>query len=150
MAEVTERPSLTIVRKFNAAPERLWHAFTNPQALKQWMAPSDAYSVPIAEVDLRVGGRFRIVMQSPDGERHDVSGEYCEVSPSRKLVFTWAWKSTPERESRVTLQLHAADGGTELTLKHEQFADAEARDRHNAGWIGCIARLERLLTSTNA
>jgi uncharacterized protein YndB with AHSA1/START domain len=145
MAEVTEKPSLTIVRQFNAAPERVWHALTDPQALKLWMGPSDAFSVPVAECDVRVGGRYRLVMKAPDGEMHDVSGVYREVVPNRKLVYTWAWKSTPERESLVTLRLRAAGGGTELTLTHEQFFDAEARDRHSAGWTGCIARLERLL-----
>ena len=145
MAEVIEKPSLTIVRKFSASPEEVWNALTQPQALKQWMGPSDAFSVPIAEADVRVGGRYHIVMQAPDGELHDVSGEYREVVPNRKLVYTWAWKSTPERESLVTLDLSAAGAGTELTLKHERFADVEARNRHNEGWTGCIARLGRLL-----
>lgn len=150
MAEVKERPSLRIVRRFDAAPERVWHAWTDPQALRQWMAPSDAFACEVAEADVRVGGRYRIVMKSPDGELHDVSGVYREVVPPRRLVYTWAWKSTPERESRVTIELRAADGGTELTLLHEQFFDAEARDRHNAGWTGCIERLGTFLERANA
>ena len=150
MAEVKERPSLRIVRRFDAAPERVWHAWTDPQALRQWMAPSDAFSCEVAEADVRVGGRYRIVMKSPDGELHDVSGVYREVVPPRRLVYTWAWKSTPERESRVTIELRAADGGTELTLLHEQFFDAEACDRHNAGWTGCIERLGTFLERANA
>ena len=144
-AETKEKPTLSFVRKFSAAPEKVWRAWTDPQILKQWMAPSDAFSVPLAEADVRVGGRYRIVMKAPDGEEHDVSGVYREVVPNQKLVFTWAWKSTPERESLVTLQLRAEGGGTELTLRHEQFFDAAARDRHNEGWVGCIGRLERVL-----
>jgi len=140
-----ETLSLTLVRTFNAAPEKVWRALTQPEALKQWMGPSDAFTVPIADADVRVGGRYHIVMKSPDGEEHDVSGVYREVIRNRKLVFTWAWKSTPERESLVTLELSAAGGGTEFSLKHERFADAEARDKHQQVWTGCIARLERLL-----
>jgi len=111
--------------------------------LKKWMAPGDDFKIPVAEADLRVGGRYHIIMHAPDGQVHDVSGVYREVVANRKLVYTWAWKSTPERESVVTIELRAAGGGTELTLKHEQFADAEARDRHQQGWMGCFARLEK-------
>jgi len=110
--------------------------------LKRWMAPSDDFKIPVAEAELRVGGRYHIIMNAPDGQVHDVSGVYREIVPNKKLVYTWAWKSTPERESVVTIELRAAGGGTELTLKHEQFADAEARDRHQQGWMGCLARLE--------
>ena len=145
MATVNEAPSLTLVRKFASAPEKVWRALTQPEALKQWMGPSDEFSIPLAEADVRVGGRYHLIIKSPDGEEHDVSGVYREVVTNRRLVYTWAWKSTPERESIVTVELRAAGGGTELTLKHERFADAQARDRHEQGWNGCIARLERLL-----
>lgn len=145
MAEVKEKPSLSIVRRFNASPEKVWNAFTDPQALKQWMAPGGDFSNVLAEADVRVGGRYHIIMKAPDGELHDVSGVYREVVPNRKLVYTWAWKSTPERESLVTLQLQPVDQGTELTLRHEQFFDEPARDRHNQGWTACLARLDRLM-----
>lgn len=145
MATVKAKPSLTIVRKLKAAPEKVWRALTQPDALKQWMAPSADFRIPLAEADLRVGGRYHIVMKSPDGEEHDVSGAYREIAPNRKLAYTWAWKSTPERESIVTFELRATDGGTELTLRHEQLADEEARDKHEQGWAGCLARLERLV-----
>ncbi len=145
MATVTEKPSLTVVRKFKATPEKVWHALTQPEALKQWMAPDDAFNIPVAETDLRVGGRYHLIMQSPDGQEHDVSGIYRIVELNRKLAYTWAWKSTPERESLVTIELHAAGSGTELTLKHEQFADAEARDHHEQGWNGCLTRLEKFV-----
>ena len=145
MAAVKEKPSLTIVRRLKAGPEKVWRALTQPEALKQWMAPDDAFKVPVAETDVRVGGRYRIVMQSPDGEHHDVSGVYRTIEPNRKLVYTWAWKSTPERESLVTIELRAVGDSTELTLKHEQFADEEARDKHQHGWTGCLARLERFV-----
>lgn len=145
MDTVNETPSLTLVRKFKALPEKVWHALTQPAALRQWMGPSDEFSIPVAVADVHVGGRYRIVMKSPDGEEHDVSGIYREVMPNRRLVYTWAWKSTPERESLVTVELRAAGSGAELSLKHEQFADVEARDRHQQGWTGCLARLERFL-----
>ena len=138
-----ERPSLSIVRKYDAAPGKVWRAITEPEMLKKWMAPSDAFKVPVAEAELRVGGRYHIIMNAPDGQVHDVSGVYREIVPNKKLVYTWAWKSTPERQSVVTIELRAAGGGTELTLKHEQFFDEEARNHHEQGWNGCLARLEK-------
>jgi len=140
-----ERPSLALVRKLDAAPAKVWRALTEPEMLKRWMAPDAAFKIPVAEIELRVGGRYRIVMVSPDGEEHDVRGVYREIVPNRKLVHTWAWKSTPERESVVTMELRAAGSGTELTLTHEQFADEQARDKHQHGWTGCLAGLERFL-----
>jgi uncharacterized protein YndB with AHSA1/START domain len=150
MEAVRQKPSLSIVRRFDVEPAKVWRAWTQPEALTAWLAPSDAFSTRVLECDVRVGGRYRIVMRSPDGEDNDVSGVYREVATNRRLVFTWAWKSTPERESLVTVELRAADGGTELTLRHEEFADAEARDKHNQGWNACLGRLERLLASDAA
>ena len=143
-ARLTEKPLLTLTRNYPVAPEKLWRAWTTPEAMRRWFAPSDEFSVPVVEADVRVGGRYRIVMKAPDGEQHDVSGVYREVVPNRKLVFTWAWRSTPERESLVTVLLRAAGSGTELTLTHEQFFDEEARDKHQHGWIGCLGRLDKL------
>lgn len=96
----------------------------------------------LAEIDLRVGGRFRVAMRSADGDTHDVSGTYLEVEPNRKLVFSWAWRSTPERESRVTVRIEPDAQGCELVLLHEQFFDEAARDGHNHGWSGALVKLE--------
>jgi uncharacterized protein YndB with AHSA1/START domain len=144
-AKTKEQPSLSIVRKLDAGPAKVWRAITEPEMLKKWMAPSDAFKIPVAETDARVGGRYHIIMHAPDGQVHDVSGVYREIVPNKKLVYTWAWKSTPERQSVVTIELRAAGSGTELTLRHEQFADEAARDHHNQGWTGCLGRLERLV-----
>jgi uncharacterized protein YndB with AHSA1/START domain len=98
-----------------------------------------------AEMDVRDGGRFRIVMRTPEGEQHDVSGVFQEVVADEKLVYTWAWRSTPERESLVTLTLRGEGEGerTLLTLKHEQFADIAARDDHESGWNHVLDELVR-------
>ncbi len=144
-ADLKTKPSLSLVRSFKVAPAKVYRAWTDPQAMSRWFAPSDAFSIPHAEADVRVGGRYRIVMRAPDGEQHDVSGVYREVVPNEKLVFTWAWRSTPERESLVTVALRPAGGGTELTLTHEQFFDEEARDKHQHGWAACLGRLASAL-----
>src|SRR5258707_7526840 len=108
------KPSLTIKRHLNAPPAKVFAAWTDPEKVKGWMAPGEVKALH-AESDLRVGGRYRWVMQAPSGEEHDVSGVYREVVPNQKLVFTWAWKTTPERESLVTVLLKPDGDGTLLT-----------------------------------
>ena len=98
-----------------------------------------------AQTDVRVGGRYHVGFVTDDGERHDVSGVYREVVEHRKLVFTWAWRTTPERESLVTVVLEPSAGGTRLRFRHEQFFDETARDNHQRGWTGTFRRLERFL-----
>src|SRR5882757_6495389 len=146
MAATIEKTSLRLKRHYPVPVEKVFRAWTDPQALKLWFGPSDDGKILVSETDLRVGGRYRIVMQMPDGEEHRVGGVYREIVPNEKLVFTWAWESTPERESLVTVQFKPSGDATELVLTHEQFADSEARDKHQAGWNGCMDRLGRYLS----
>ncbi|CAG9272195.1 uncharacterized protein YndB with AHSA1/START domain [Paraburkholderia unamae] len=135
--------SLTIRRRINATAAKVYAAWTQPAQLMRWMQPLDNVCIH-AEADVRVGGRFRVIMRGPQGEEHDVSGTYLEVVPERKLVFTWAWRSTPEHESLVTVTLHADGVATDLMLKHERFFDEAARDSHNEGWTSAIDQLVAL------
>jgi uncharacterized protein YndB with AHSA1/START domain len=106
------------------------------------MGPGEFKTVR-ADVDLRVGGRYYIGMITPEGEAHDVGGVYREIIPNEKLVYSWAWKSTPERESLVTVTFKGDGDGTILTLTHEQFFDEAARDGHDRGWNGALVKLEK-------
>jgi uncharacterized protein YndB with AHSA1/START domain len=113
--------------------------------MKHWMGPSDDYVCDVTS-DLRVGGRYRIVMHGVGVESHRVGGVFEEIVPGRRLVYTWAWESTPDRVSRVTVEFMPREHGTELLLTHERFADRDARDRHNQGWLGCLARFDRYVS----
>ena len=134
------KPSLMLTRTLPAPPDRCFRAWTDPEALKHWFGPGTS-EVLLAETDPRVGGRYRLVMRAPGGEEHDVSGEFREVVANRKLVFTWAWRSTPERQSLVTVEFVPEGTATALTLTHEQFADEGARDRHRHGWTAILDKL---------
>jgi uncharacterized protein YndB with AHSA1/START domain len=102
--------------------------------------------VSLAELDLRVGGRFRIVFGGPQGREHECAGVYQEVVPNRRLVFSWCWpNTTPDRVSQVTLEFRAAGGGTDVEFRHEQFHDEAARDGHRRGWGESFAKLETFL-----
>lgn len=139
------KPSLTLKRRFKASPAKVFAAWTDPQKVMRWMGPGEAKAVS-AECDARVGGRYRWLMRTPSGEEHDVSGVYREVVPDEKLVFTWAWKTTPERESLVTVLLKPDGDGTLLTMTHEQFFDENARDQHQHGWTGALDKMEQFLS----
>lgn len=140
------RPSLTIRRRLKATPARVWAAWTNPAHLTKWFGP-DGGPVLVAETDLRTGGRFHIVFCTEDGEEHDVSGVYQDVIQDEKLVFSWAWRSTPERQSQVTVSIKPDGDGSMLTLFHEQLFDEATRDRHEFGWTGAINKLETFVSS---
>ena len=141
----TLKPSLTLKRRLNAAPEKVYAAWTEPVKIVNWFGP-DAGPVTQAETDLRSGGLYAISFNTEDGEEHHVSGVYREVVPNEKLVFTWAWRSMPERESVVTVLIKPDGPGSILTLIHEQFVDEETRDRHEHGWSGCLDKLVRYLS----
>lgn len=142
-----ERNELRLTRRYPVAPEQVWRAWTDPQALSAWFGPGEPRSVLIAQLDVRPGGRYRIRFRTPDGEQHEVGGVYELVEPPRHLVFSWAWHTTPERVSRVSMQLHPVPGGTELEFLHEGFFGPAARDNHRRGWTETFAKLERWLSS---
>jgi len=139
--------TLQFKRTLSATREKVFRAWTEPAEMKKWFAPSDEFSVPFAEVDLRVGGQYRIGMKPPEGnEVYIATGTYREVHPPDKLVFTWGWEGPNWYETRVTIELRAVGNSTELVLTHELFPSVEERDKHNHGWMGCVGRLEKLLS----
>ena len=139
------RPSLTLKRRLNASPDKVYAAWTDPQKITRWFAPSSVKAgTERASIDARTGGRFRISF-STDEEYHEVGGVYRELVPNQRLVFSWAWHSTPERESQVTVTLEPDGDGTLLTLHHEQLFDQAARDGHERGWTGMLDKLENYL-----
>ncbi|MBZ0140463.1 MAG: SRPBCC domain-containing protein [Pseudorhodoplanes sp.] len=140
------KPSLTLKRRLNARPEKAYAAWTQAAQLARWFGPEGTQDGSIrAELDVRAGGRFRVSFRTGDGEYHEVGGVYREVVPNERLAFTWAWHTTPERESVVTVTFKPDGEGTILTLHHAQFFDQPARDGHERGWTGALAKLARLL-----
>ena len=141
-----QSPSLTLERKLKAPAEKVFAAWTDPEKIVHWFGPAETTSGSVqADMDVRVGGRYRMRFKTADGESHEVGDVYKEVKPNERLVFSWAWHSTPERESLVTITLKADGDGTILTLLHERFFDDKARDGHKRGWTGTLEKLDRYL-----
>jgi uncharacterized protein YndB with AHSA1/START domain len=146
-AGLLARPSLTFTRRLNAPPEKIYAAWTDPEKIIHWFGRADAKASSFkADIDARVGGRFRISF-STASEYYEVGGVYREVVPNARLVFSWAWHSTPERESQVTVVIKPDAAGTLLTLHHEQLFDEAARAGHERGWTAGLDKLEHLLAS---
>ena len=134
---------LDIEQIFNAPVEKIFEAWTNAEVMKTWFAPGDM-TVPEAEITLESGGLYRIVMQATDGEQHIVGGEFKEVTPNNKLIFTWRWQDSPNT-TLVKVQFTAIDDNrTLLHLKHSEFVEEEFRDKHQQGWMGCLANLTKV------
>ena len=147
-ARLAEKPFLTLARSYPVAPEKVWRAWTDPEAIRRWFGPGGFEPVAVAELDVRVGGRFRICFGGRDGNEHEATGVYREVVPHRKLVFTWTWpRTTPERESLVTIVFERTAEGTRLDFRHEGFFDEAVRDGHNRGWTQTLAKLAQVLPS---
>ena len=138
-----ERPLLQLTRVLPASPAAVFAAWTDPEAMKRWMCPG-ATTVSVAELDVRVGGRYRIVMRTPSGELEHV-GEYREVDPPHRLAFTWISAGTKQQETLVTLDVRSQGEATELVLTHERFPDAESRAKHEAGWGAILDSLDQHL-----
>ena len=132
---------LTIRRTFQAPRQRVFDAWTQPEQLKNWWRCNPAWSTEVAEVDLQVGGKYRLGMRDPEKDQAYVCfGEFKETNRPEKLVYTWSWEPPGMEvgETLVTVEFLDKGDSTELILTHEQFPSVEAADEHNKGWSGCI------------
>ena len=143
--ETLPETTLQLNRTFTAPRARVFKAWTKTEELKKWFAPSDEYSVPFAEVDLQVGGKYRIGMKSPSGDTHIAVGTYREIKNPEKLVFTWTWEGTEMPDTLVTVEFYDRGQSTEMVLTHELFPNKTEADRHDQGWTGCLDRLTKIL-----
>jgi uncharacterized protein YndB with AHSA1/START domain len=141
----TTDTTLRLTRQIQASPERVFQAWTRATELERWSCPEGCRAVDV-QVDLRIGGAYLIDMADPDGGRYTAFGEYREIDPPRRLVYTWDWKQEELRmgETLVTVEFAAKDGGTEVVLTHAKLPDLEARKSHEEGWSDCLDHLERL------
>jgi len=147
MAE-TEQAAVEIERRYDAPPERVWKAWTDPRALSEWFGPGEGRSVTQADLDVRPGGRYTIAFTTLDGEGHRVSGTYEEVIEPSKLSFTWAWQSTPDRVSFVTVRLDREGGGTLMRFRHERFFDRAALENHSRGWEAALKKFDAFVRNS--
>jgi uncharacterized protein YndB with AHSA1/START domain len=144
--QLSPETTLKVRRTFPAPRERVFRAWTDAKELARWFAPSAEYSTQVPELDLKVGGKYRVEMHHKGGNVHRVGGTYREIKPPEKIVFTWSWERDPAaRDSLVTVEFRDLGASTEILLTHEQLPDAEQRGKHEQGWNGCLDQLAQYL-----
>jgi uncharacterized protein YndB with AHSA1/START domain len=148
-------PTQLILEQTFAAPRaRVFDAWSNPEVLRRWWGAGADWTAPAVEVDLRTGGRYRLSMEDPGGGRvYTVGGEYIEVAPHERLVYTWSWETpgspTGDLTTVVTVEfVETAPDRTTVILAHTGFGDVEQRDRHDEGWRACLANLHARIFPT--
>jgi uncharacterized protein YndB with AHSA1/START domain len=135
-----ENTTLVIRKIISASAERLFAAWTEPEQLKQWWGPESVTCVE-AEVDLRVGGHYRIGNQLPDGKIVWISGSFRLIDRPHKLVYSWrVGADSPEELVTVTFRT-TKPNECHVTIMHERIPDRRTRDTHEQGWLGCLTKL---------
>ena len=144
--------TLILKRMLNAPQERAFKVWTSAEHIQQWMQPEPGMVVPLASMDLRVGGKYRIQMKTPDGEFFTAVGVFKEVKPPERLVYTRDWEKDGSgaefgevegKPSLITVEFLKRGERTEMVLTHSRFATVESRDNHARGWgkiVECFAR----------
>jgi uncharacterized protein YndB with AHSA1/START domain len=144
-----DAPRLKIVRTFNAPRTLVFACWTDSAHMARWFMLTDM-TVPHTETDIRVGGGFRTCLRAADGTEHWVRGEYREITPDSRLVFTHGWEDATGAVPHWTecaLDFEDLGAKTRLTFRQSPFASSESRDGHADGWSSTFDGLDRYLKS---
>ena len=134
-----------IERTFEASAEEVFDAWTSPEVMRRWFHCFPEWSTPEAEVDLRVGGRVRVVMRQPDGREAGMGGEYRLIDRPHRLVMTWTFDDYPDNEQLIELTFSESEGSTTVVMVNSHISDNGRRDAQDLGWYGCFNELQRAL-----
>jgi len=151
MVNEESQPIVQLTRWLKATPQRVFRSWTDPNQVSKWLSPTPEIELAQVAIDARVGGSYRLSYRNPDtGHINVVLGQYVEFDPPNRLVITWAWQPPhdgfPEsflgHISTVTIDLVELDGGTQITLTHQNLPSGEISQRHVWGWNGALDQLE--------
>jgi uncharacterized protein YndB with AHSA1/START domain len=134
-----------IERAFAASPEEVFDAWTSPDVMRRWFHVARDWDTPEAEVDLRVGGKVRVVMRRPDGTEAEAQGEYTLIDRPHRLAMTWAFNDDPSNQQLIELSFSGSEDSTTVLMVNSGISTDERRDAQDWGWHGCLDELDRLL-----
>jgi len=134
-----------IERTFAASAEEVFDAWTSAEVMRRWFHCATDWETPVAEVDLRVGGKVRVVMRKPDGTEVQAQGEYTLIDRPHRLVMTWTFDDDPSNEQLIELSFSEFEGSTTVLMINSGISTDGRRDAQDEGWRGCLAELERVL-----
>ena len=144
---MTEEPRrvVRIERSFSAPAQDVFDAWTSPEVMRRWFHVAADWGTPEAEVDLRVGGKVRVVMRRPDGRQIEAQGEYRLIDPPHRLTMTWTFDDDPSNRQLIELSFSESEGSTTVLMVNSGISTNERRDAQDEGWHGCLDQLERML-----
>ena len=137
-----------IERTFTAPATAVFDAWTSVEVLRRWWPAGPGWDTPVAEVDVRVGGRLRLVMRDPDGTEFGGDGRYVEIDRPRRLVFTWQWDGPDQYTGAQLVEVtftENEDATTTVLLVNRGLPEAE-RDSHREGWQASFDNLDAVLS----
>lgn len=135
-----------IQRTFAASAADVFDAWTSPEVMRRWFHCAPDWATPEAEVDLRVGGKVRVVMRRPDGTEAEGQGEYTLIDRPHRLAMSWTFRDDPSNVQLIELSFSESEGTTTVLMINSGISTDERRDAQNEGWDGCFDELERVLT----
>jgi uncharacterized protein YndB with AHSA1/START domain len=138
-------PVVRIERTFDAPAEAVFDAWTSAEVLRRWFHVAPDWDTPEAEVDLRVGGKVRVVMRRPDGTEIGASGEYTEIDRPHRIAMTWTFADDPSNQQVIELSFSESEGSTTVVMINSGISTDARRDAQHDGWQGCLDELERAL-----
>jgi uncharacterized protein YndB with AHSA1/START domain len=149
---MNERPGelvLQLTCVLRAPRERIFRAMTEAAELAAWWGPH-GFTTPEVELDLRVGGRYRLTMQPPEADQFHLAGEFVQIDPPSRLAYTFRWEEPDpdDRETVVSLSIDAVSDATEVTLSQGKFATEARLGLHRSGWTDALEKLRNLVEST--
>jgi uncharacterized protein YndB with AHSA1/START domain len=137
---------LRIERTFDAPAQEVFDAWTSEEVLTRWWHADPDWETRSAQVDLRVGGKLRLVMRNPpEGADYGGGGEYTVIEPPHRLAFTWIWDDDPSHPQLIELEFSERDGVTTVLMTNSGITTEEGRDEHEDGWQSCFHNLDRVL-----
>ena len=134
-----------IERAFPASAEEVFDAWTSPEVMRRWIHCDSDWETPVAEVDLRIGGKVRVVMRRPDGTEPAMEGEFTLIDRPHRLEMTWTFHDDPSNEQLMELSFSESEGSTTVLLINSRISTDGRRDGQEWGWRGCLDQLDRLL-----
>ena len=142
---------IVFTREFNAPPQLLWEAHTKPELVQRWMLGPEGWSMPVCEIDLRVGGAMRYVWRHTDGREMGVGGVFREIVPVSRLVWTEKFDEAWYAGEGVNEMVLEDLGGRTLMTFTNRYESKEARDAAlksgmDEGMAAGYDNLERILT----
>ena len=129
--------TLRLSRFIPAPPDRVFNAWTDPDEMRKWWGPQGVNCLAV-EIDLRVGGQYRIANELPDKSVLWISGEFEAIKKPHRLTYTWIVENEKPTKERVDVQFERQDVGTRVTITHERISTKALKEQHHHGWMGCM------------